>query len=331
MNFQTLRGGAVSSSNSGASGAALGASAGAFASIGATVRSALAGALAGLKLGPKLFRTARKMFGRKARRAAAAQEARRRRRADRAARLQAQVSERLAARASELAFANRALEPRIVFDGAGVATADEALQAAEASEADTQADADAQGESERNAADLAAAVAAGVAPDQRSEVIFLDAGVEAPDAILSALPAGAEVILIDRTSDGVMQIADALSGRSDIDAIHIISHGDAGALHLGNATLTDASMRGEHADELAVIGAALSEAGDVLLYGCDFGADAPGASAVETFKELTGADIAASDDATGAAELGGDWELEVEAGAIEAQAIEATAWNGVLV
>ena len=45
---------------------------------------------------------------------------------------------------------------------------------------------------------------------------------------------------------------------------------------------------------------------------------------------LTGADVAASDDLTGAAELGGDWELEVSVGTIEVQTLEAHNWMGTL-
>ena len=41
---------------------------------------------------------------------------------------------------------------------------------------------------------------------------------------------------------------------------------------------------------------------------------ARGVSAVEALALATGADVAASTDLTGAAELGGDWDLEVTAG-----------------
>ncbi|MEO1794821.1 MAG: DUF4347 domain-containing protein, partial [Pseudomonadota bacterium] len=171
---------------------------------------------------------------------------------------------------------------------------------------------------------------AGTAPVEREEIVFIDAGVEDADALRGSVPASAEIIELHAGSDGMAQIAAALADRRGIDAIHILSHGDAGELQLGNATLSEVSMRGEHADALSVIAAALSPDADVLIYGCDFGADARGASAVETFKELTGADIAASDDDTGHVDLGGDWDLEVERGAIETQSISAEAYQGVL-
>ena len=55
---------------------------------------------------------------------------------------------------------------------------------------------------------------------------------------------------------------------------------------------------------------------------------------VESLASMTGADVAASTDATGAAAFGGDWELEYQAGQIEARlAVSALAqqeWEGVL-
>ena len=46
--------------------------------------------------------------------------------------------------------------------------------------------------------------------------------------------------------------------------------------------------------------------------------------------QLTGANVAASTDLTGAAALGGNWVLEDETGAIGVATIEATNWNGEL-
>jgi large repetitive protein len=80
-----------------------------------------------------------------------------------------------------------------------------------------------------------------------------------------------EVIILDPNRDGVEQIAEVLKGRKDVTAIHILSHGNAGQLRLGNATLNQASMAGEHADELVTIKAALSVNADILIYGCNFG------------------------------------------------------------
>ena len=164
---------------------------------------------------------------------------------------------------------------------------------------------------------------------ESSQIVFVDTGVEEYESMLSDFPNGAEVILLDADRDGVQQISDALASRSDISAIHIISHGDEGEVHLGNTTLTSANL-GEYSDQLAGWSNALTEDADLLFYGCDLAGNADGENFIESISAVTGADVAASDDLTGAADLGGDWDLEVNVGSVEAQSLEALAFSGLL-
>ncbi|MBB3902799.1 tandem-95 repeat protein [Methylobacterium brachythecii] len=234
----------------------------------------------------------------------------------------------------------RALEPRFVFDGAAAASA-----------AQTQSDAAAQahGETAEQSADTshaeaadkssAAPVAAGphaetASANGRHEIVVIDKSVADWQTLLAGIPSSAEVILIDAGTDGFDRLADALKGRSDIDAIHILSHGSAGDLHLGSAELTAQSIQGRYAADLAIIGNALTATGDILIYGCDFAAGEVGARAAELLAQATGADVAASDDATGDTALGGDWDLEVHDGSIETGIIVSDAaqhaWHHLL-
>ena len=103
-----------------------------------------------------------------------------------------------------------------------------------------------------------------------------------------------------------------------------------GRLYLGTGTLTASSMQAEYLDELTVIGQALSADGDILIYGCDFTAGDVGLEAAMILGGITGADIAASTDATGATDLGGDWDLETSVGSIQVEAIQPVAWEHVL-
>ncbi|WP_077002754.1 DUF4347 domain-containing protein, partial [Variovorax sp. KK3] len=153
-----------------------------------------------------------------------------------------------------------------------------------------------------------------------TQIVFIDRSVEDPGVLLCGIDPRAEVVFIDGGSDGLAQVADALRGRSDVDAIHVISHGDPGELHLGNATYDSAALAARSAD-LAVIGAALDADGDILLYGCDTAAGTLGEAFTGNLARLTGADVAASTDATGAERLGGNWQLEYQVGTIESAAI----------
>ena len=164
----------------------------------------------------------------------------------------------------------------------------------------------------------------------KQEVVFIDFRVANVQQYVHGLPGNVEFILIDQESDGVAQIAAALDGREGIDAIHILSHGHEGKLALGNGNLTLSSMGAGHADALAEIGASLADQADILVYGCNFTGGAEGLAAAAMLAELTGADVAASIDDTGHADLGGDWDLETEVGTVSTASISAEAWEGIL-
>ena len=85
-----------------------------------------------------------------------------------------------------------------------------------------------------------------------------------------------------------------------------------------------------YADQLASWSDALTGDADLLIYGCDLGSSAEGEMFVESVAAITGADVAASDDLTGAAELGGDWDLELNVGTVETAALSAENWHGTL-
>ncbi|GJL61425.1 MAG: hypothetical protein NPIRA04_00790 [Nitrospirales bacterium] len=93
-------------------------------------------------------------------------------------------------------------------------------------------------------------------------------------------------------------------------------------------------MQNEYADELSVIGQALGAEADFLIYGCNFGEGEAGQAAAARLAQLTGADVAASNDLTGSAGLGGDWDLEVATGHIETVVAFSTqvqqVWSGIL-
>ncbi len=219
-----------------------------------------------------------------------------------------------------------ALERRIAFDAAIV---DTLAEAAEKSAPEPAPDGS-------SAHDPGLPVPMADAASARQEIVFIDASVQDAGALLAGLNnPGAEVVLIDSGRDGVAQMAEALAGRSGIDAIHILSHGSTGSVNLGSTTLSAGSIIGEHAAALAAIGDALSVDADIVIYGCNFGGSEQGEAAIKALAAVTGADIAASDDITGHADLGGDWDLERQIGSIETQIVVSpevmTEWRYTLI
>jgi hypothetical protein len=150
----------------------------------------------------------------------------------------------------------------------------------------------------------------------RHEIAFVSGDVPDLQNLLLGMRAGIEVVVLDPASDGGAQIAQALAGRSGLDAIHLIGHGAAGALQLGDAVL-DAAYIASHADALAFIGGALNGGGDILVYGCDTGAGSVGDTFLHALADATGADVAASTDPTGGTAAGGDWTLEASVGQVD--------------
>ncbi len=233
-----------------------------------------------------------------------------------------------------------ALEPRVLLDAAVV---DAATEAAGDAGADGSAPASRPPDTDAPADALAEALESHVPPaahqDQvdtgrarATDIVFIDSTVADTEVIARAVKRGAEIITVPQGQDSLSFMAEALKGRSGVEAVHLVSHGVEGKLILGGQALTLEGLEAR-ANDLAAIGSVLTADGDVLLYGCDVGAGSDGAAYLGRLAALTGADVAASDDTTGAASLGGDWSLEVVSGAVErASAFDGaiSAYDGVL-
>ncbi|MBD1913643.1 MULTISPECIES: DUF4347 domain-containing protein [unclassified Leptolyngbya] len=155
-------------------------------------------------------------------------------------------------------------------------------------------------------------------------IAFIDASLTDKSGLISGLKPGTEVILLNSEQDGLMQISQALAGRSGVGSIEIFSHGSAGLLQLGGSQVTVGHLN-DSAGQISQWANALTETADILLYGCDVAAE--GNAFIQRLSELTGADVAASNDLTGA---GGDWDLEVVTGKIETQVTQVAGYTGTL-
>jgi|CXWL01.1.fsa_nt_gi hypothetical protein len=161
-----------------------------------------------------------------------------------------------------------------------------------------------------------------------NRIIFIDLHVRDYQDLVAQLPHDSDVILLDADQDGVMQIVNALHGRTGLDTVDIISHGIPGAVLLGSGELNNDNLA-DYAAQLIQIGTHLNDGGDILLYGCNVAQGKAGQRFIEKLSQLTGANIAASTNLTGAAEMGGDWVLGAQIGAIESRAMRLS-YNGVL-
>jgi hypothetical protein len=174
---------------------------------------------------------------------------------------------------------------------------------------------------------------------ERQELVFVDTSVTGYQQIVDDLVTRDvtgtrfDVVLLDPQRDGISQIGEALVSRTGIDALHLVSHGTDGRVLLGDFVL-DAESLNARTTEIAAWSNGLSSKADILLYGCDVAADGTGRTLVDELARLTGADVAASTDATGQIRLGGDWDLEYRAGQVETKVAFSAAfqdqWNELL-
>ncbi len=160
-------------------------------------------------------------------------------------------------------------------------------------------------------------------PDQqiskRVEVVFVDSHVPDYAEIINDLSANnntIDVYVIDADSNGVEQIEQYLQNHSSVDAIHLIAHEQLQGVRLGNLSLNTDNID-QFSAHLSAWGESLSGSADILLYGCNLAASEDGQQFIEKLAHITGADVAASTDNTGSAELGANWTLEHRVGNIE--------------
>jgi Domain of unknown function (DUF4347) len=140
--------------------------------------------------------------------------------------------------------------------------------------------------------------------DPNKSVLFIDSGVQSAAALTGQVDAGTSVYFLDANQDALSQMTQVLSGMSGVDSVQVVSHGRSGGLQLGQSWLDVQSLPG-YVAQLKSWAGALSADADILLYGCNVAADATGTAFVNLLAQATGADVAASDDLTGNAALGG--------------------------
>ncbi|BAY10423.1 DUF4347 domain-containing protein [Calothrix sp. NIES-2098] len=160
------------------------------------------------------------------------------------------------------------------------------------------------------------------------QLIFVDTSIADSQRWLENASQTTKVIFLNG-NDELTQIDQTLAQYHDISAIHLVTHGAAGEIFLGNQLL-NADTLANYASSFQNWQTTLTSDADILLYGCDIAQGEIGQQFVQQLSDLTGADVAASTDLTGNNLLGGNWTLEYETGAIEHQSFAIQNYQSVL-
>ena len=91
------------------------------------------------------------------------------------------------------------------------------------------------------------------------------------------------VFILDADQDGIDQISKILSDFSDVDAVHLVSHGSDGRVKLGSTWLDNAGLTAR-AGEVASWNSSLSVDADLLIYGCELASTDAGRNAGGIFE-----------------------------------------------
>ena len=161
------------------------------------------------------------------------------------------------------------------------------------------------------------------------QIIFVDSSVQNYQSLIQGVDTNAKIVILNNNRSGIEQITQALASESNIQAVYILSHGSEGSLKLGSDILNGNDIENFNT-QIKQWGNTLTENGDILLYGCDVAAGDSGKNFVKRLSEITGADIAASDNLTGNAAKGGDWDLEISCSAfkLHSQNLIKFLWGG---
>ncbi len=143
---------------------------------------------------------------------------------------------------------------------------------------------------------------------QGLEVLIVDPAVDHSDVLLDGRRAEIVVLRLAPGGRGLEQIADHLAGYRGVAALHILSHGEPGALQLAGERVDEATLA-LRPGPLAAIARSLGADASVVLYGCSVAAGSAGRRFLDRIEAELGAAVAAAPGPVGATALGGDWTL----------------------
>ncbi|PTB30897.1 DUF4347 domain-containing protein, partial [Photobacterium phosphoreum] len=108
---------------------------------------------------------------------------------------------------------------------------------------------------------------------------------------------------------GVEQLITIIKNNHHVSVIDIFAHSEAEKIIIGQDEITLNNID-SYKQQLHQLGQYLSEHTHINLLGCDIAKTPAGKLLVDKFSQYIGVSVAASTDATGHYEKGGDWDLE---------------------
>ena len=140
------------------------------------------------------------------------------------------------------------------------------------------------------------------------EILIVDQHVEANEILLAGLARPIEIVALEPYLPPIEQIATILANHPGIETLHILAHGEPGALALAGQMLGTADLAHQSA-ALASIKDSLAASAEIALWACSVAANTDGRIFVDALEAATGARVFAADRPVGAASGGGTWDI----------------------
>ncbi len=150
----------------------------------------------------------------------------------------------------------------------------------------------------------------------KQQIVFIDSQVKDYQILAQGVLPGIEIIILESDRNGIEQITNVLSQKTDLTTIHIVSHGSPGCIYLGDSQLSLDTFN-QYQPQLKTwfkVPPLLRENLNLLLYGCNVAAGDGGEKFITKLHQITGAEIAASTTPIGNRNQGANWELDVSTG-----------------
>lgn len=151
-----------------------------------------------------------------------------------------------------------------------------------------------------------------------STLLFLDTAVPNYESLMRGVRASVEMILLDCSENGIVQITQELAGRSCISSLHMIFRGSEGCLKLGSAEL-NAQNLDAYGWELQQWGDALTPGAEILLHVAGLATGDIGQNFVRGFGLLIGATVGVSQHVPDADDFTPPWNLSFATGPIQSR------------
>ncbi|NJM60990.1 MAG: DUF4347 domain-containing protein [Oscillatoriales cyanobacterium RU_3_3] len=105
----------------------------------------------------------------------------------------------------------------------------------------------------------------------RSAIVFIDPQVADYQSLIAGVKPGTEVVVLEGDKDAIEQITEILACRTNIDSIHIISHGSPGSLQIGKTGFCEDNLEA-YSQQLRQWQSAFTDSAEILIYGCNVAA-----------------------------------------------------------